>query len=118
MVPLRVSVHPPPSLNNRFADLPPRKADEIFGRLSGIGHPHTMIMDYPGGIISGSVSFKGKEATSGTVTFFTRGKVFEPEIQDGSYLINRVPLGKAKITVVHVDTELPVRRDALFQARK
>lgn len=70
------------------------------------------------GNISGTVTYKGQEVPSGTVTFFTHGKVFETEIQAGNYQINGVLPGEAKITVDRLDAAQPDPRDALNQARK
>lgn len=70
------------------------------------------------GSISGTITYNGQEVPSGTVSFFAQGKVIETEIQDGRYQINRVPLGEARITVVHLDPAQPDPRDSLNQARK
>ena len=70
------------------------------------------------GSISGTVMYKGKEVPSGTVSFFTQGKVFETDIQEGNYQIKAVPLGEARIIVIRLDPALPDPREPLNQARK
>ena len=70
------------------------------------------------GSISGTVMYKGQKVPSGTVSFSTQGKVFETDIQDGSYQIRGVPVGEARITVIRLDPEQPDPRDQVNQARK
>jgi hypothetical protein len=54
------------------------------------------------GTISGKVRYKGKELTSGRITFITaeRGRAFPAPIgPDGSYHVQGVPVGPVKVTV-------------------
>jgi hypothetical protein len=57
----------------------------------------------PKGKVSGKVYYKGKALTAGTVQFFPEGKGgnFSSAIgQDGSYSIDKLPAGKARIAVI------------------
>jgi hypothetical protein len=69
------------------------------------------------GTVSGTVTFKNAMVLSGTVSVFAGGKVFEAEIQDGTYKISRIPPGNVKIAVIRMDPKLPDPYDALNKAR-
>jgi hypothetical protein len=52
------------------------------------------------GDVSGKVKFKGVPLTEGTVMFYVNEKMYKGEIQpDGSYQIDHIPTGPAKIAV-------------------
>lgn len=62
--------------------------------LSGCGEPTTRV--------SGKVSYRGKPLPSGTITFFCSDNKVVRSCQigaDGSYAIEKVPVGMAKISV-------------------
>ena len=69
------------------------------------------------GAISGTVTFKGAEVPSGTVSFFADGKLYETEIDNGVYRISGVPPGAAKIAVLRLDPNQPDPYVALNKAR-
>jgi hypothetical protein len=69
------------------------------------------------GTISGTVTFKDAEVPSGTVSFFTGGKLFETEIDHGVYRISGIPPGEARIAVIRLDPNQPDPNDALNKAR-
>jgi hypothetical protein len=52
------------------------------------------------GDISGKVKFKGDPVTRGTVMFYAADRMYQGDIRtDGSYQIERVPVGKVKIAL-------------------
>jgi hypothetical protein len=58
------------------------------------------------GSISGRVTLDGKPLPLGTITFHSeegRHDVFNASIRDGSYAIDGVQAGKARVTIVSVD---------------
>jgi hypothetical protein len=69
--------------------------------------------------VSGSVTFKGAEVPTGTVTFVPKeGPVVQGQIQDGHYEVTGVALGEAVITVVRVDANVKDPSEALNELRK
>src|SRR5262249_53728366 len=55
--------------------------------------------------VKGKVTYNGKPVTSGTVNIqSSEGETLSGEIKpDGSYLIEKVPCGPAKVSVVSID---------------
>ncbi len=72
----------------------------------------------PMGNVSGTVSYKGKKVSGGTVTFLVNGQVAEVDIEDGTYKIQSLPVGTATVTVFRLDPDLPDPRAPLRAARK